>query len=41
MLVGEAAYARWIRSDLTERGSLNCLFEPFNTDFMEYRESQE
>jgi putative SOS response-associated peptidase YedK len=38
MLVGEAAYAQWLRSDLPERGSLECLFESYHPDFMEYRE---
>ena len=40
MLVGEAAYARWLGPDLTERDSLECLFEPFHADCMEYREGQ-
>ena len=41
LLVGESVYARWLSPDLTECGSLECLFVPFSSDRMEYREGKE
>jgi putative SOS response-associated peptidase YedK len=38
MLIGETAYAQWLRSEFTQRTSLESLFIPLENKFMEYHE---